>query len=114
MAGEGVFVIQRLTDHHMAIVNAVKNTYREFVPRYSEADFKDFRTEDAGFGKLRKNSYFCIREDRRFPMELFIKGFCEHGYANLKEKQLRELSNMAENLDGTAGQKMHEFIMRDL
>lgn len=107
-------LVQRTRDGHMALINVTENTFEEFVPEIPEEEFSNLVGEDAGFDKADERGYFCMNESRLFPLENFLKHFAEDGYASIHDRQIEALSTLAANLDGTCGEKTHEYMMKVL
>lgn len=104
-------IVQRTCDGAMAEVNIREETYKEFYPVVSEEDYDSIVDGDYGFEKIDRKGTFCCMESRLFTLESFISNFSNGNLEEIKDKQLKELSSLAVNLDGTCGEKVHEFMM---
>ncbi len=105
-------LVQRTRDCRMALINVTENTFEEFLPEIPEEEFADLVGKDAGFDKADERGYFCMNESRLFPLENFLKHFAEGGFASIHDRQIEALSTLAANLDGTCGEKTHEYMMK--
>ena len=112
LMGKDKIVVQRNIDMHMAVIDLEDGSYKEFLPELTEEMFDKLVPEDAGFFKGDTYDYFRMQESRMFPLENFIETFKKGGYDNIKNRQLKELSGLASNLDGTCGIKVHEFLKK--
>ncbi len=70
--------------------------------------------EECGYGRIDKDGYYSIHETETFPQEAFLKRFAQDGFLPFKDHQIAEASKVAANLDGTCGQKVHEYVMKTL
>ncbi len=107
-------LVQRKCDCAMAKVDVVNNTYEQFMPTLSDEDFDKLMTGEDGFEKAGKMEYFCRRESKNFTISGFIDDLVEGRLEGVRERQLEALSTLAANLDGTCGQKVHEYMMNVL
>ncbi len=108
---DGRFILQKCGDLQMTVLDVTSDSGETFTPKYGEEEFEAFRIPEAGFGRHRQFETFAMRENRQFPMEYFLQQFAKHGYAFLKETQIKAYANLGANLDGTAGQKTHAYII---
>lgn len=107
-------MVQRKCDCTMAKIDVVNNTFEQVAPVLSDEDFKMLMKDEDGFEKATDLDYFCRRESKIFTVQGFIDDLVEGRLDRVRERQLRELSTLAANLDGTCGQKVHEFMMNVL
>ncbi|MCR5625792.1 MAG: hypothetical protein K6F99_00600, partial [Lachnospiraceae bacterium] len=107
-------LVQRERDSKMAIIDVENDTCKEFDLELPEDLFNELVPRDAGFDKGDDRDYFCMYESRVFPLENFLEVFAEDGYASVKERQMEAVKDIAANLDGTCGEKVHEYIMNEL
>ncbi len=104
-------LVQRKCDCAMAKVDVINNTYEQFVPTLSDEDFDKLMAGEDGFEKAGKLDYFCRRESKIFTISGFIDDLVEGRLEDVRERQLEALSTLAANLDGTCGEKVHEYMM---
>lgn len=107
-------IVQRNWDDAVAIVNVEDETYETFYPTLSEEDFEKLIKDEDGFEKIDENSGFYRRESKIFSFEGFIEDLAHDRLTDVRERQLRELSTLATNLDGTCGIKVHEYMMNHI
>lgn len=111
---ENSIIVQRNYDDAAAIVNVEDETYEMFYPTLSEEDFAKLTAGEDGFEKVDEKSGFFRRESKIFSFEGFIDDLVHDRLAGVRERQLKELSTLAANLDGTCGIKVHEYMMNVL
>lgn len=105
------FLVQRRYDDAMAVVNVEDETYEMFYPTLSEEDFDRLTGGEDGFEKMEMKHGFFRRESRVFSFEGFLQDLVLGRLDAVRERQLNELSTMADNLDGTCGIRVHEYMM---
>ena len=110
LLGTDRYVLQRMRDLHVAVIDLNDGSYEEFVPEIPSDLFEKLVPKDAGFFKGDTYDYFRMDESRLFPLENFLDVFARDGYAGVKERQKKELETLAANLDGTCGVKTHEYL----
>ncbi|GLB24125.1 hypothetical protein LXJ15735_03660 [Lacrimispora xylanolytica] len=111
---ENSIIVQRNYDDAVAIVNVEDETYEMFYPTLSEEDFAKLTEGEDGFEKIDEKSGFFRRESKIFSFEGFIDDLVNDRLTGVRERQLKELSTLAANLDGTCGIKVHEYMMNVL
>lgn len=111
---ENSIIVQRNWDDAVAIVNVEDETYEMFYPTLSEEDFAKLTEGEDGFEKIDEKSGFFRRESKIFSFEGFVDDLIHDRLAGVRERQLKELSTLAANLDGTCGIKVHEYMMNVL
>ena len=92
-------------------MNISDNTYESFYPELDDESYHNLMDGQDGFEKVDWRTTFCCRESDFFPMEDFLENFGGGKYSNLRQRQLDSLSDLAVNLDGTCGQKVHDFMI---
>lgn len=111
---ENSIIVQRNYDDAVAIVNIEDETYEMFYPTLSEEDFAKLTDGEDGFEKVDEKSGFLRRESKIFSFEGFVDDLIHDRLTDVRERQLKELSTLAANLDGTCGIKVHEYMMNVL
>lgn len=111
---ENTIIVQRNWDDAVAIVNVEDETYEMFYPTLSEEDFAKLTEGEDGFEKIDEKSGFFRRESKIFSFEGFVDDLIHDRLTDIRERQLKELSTLATNLDGTCGIKVHEYMMNVL
>lgn len=111
---ENRVLVQRFADKRMALIDVFNDTYTEFVPQLSEADFQTVLKGNDGFRKDGKDGYFAMRESDMYSLEFFLNQFVRTGWKEIKERQLKALEAFAANLDGSCGEKVHEAVVREI
>jgi len=108
---ENTLIVQRYCDDATAIINVEDETYEMFYPTLSEEGFSELTNGEDGFEKIDEKSGFFRRESKIFSFEGFVDDLINDRLKEVRERQLKELSSLAVNLDGTCGIKVHEYMM---
>lgn len=108
---QDVIIVQRNCDDAAAMINVENETYEMFYPTLNEKDFAKLTEGEDGFEKIEKKSGFFRRESRIFSFEGFLEDLVHERLNDVRVRQLEELSTLAANLDGTCGEKVHEYMM---
>lgn len=111
---ENKLIVQRNCDEAVAIINMNDETWDMFYPTLNKADYSKMIDGEDGFEKREKKSGFFRRESKIFSLEGFIDDLVHNRLTGVRERQLKELSTLAANLDGTCGIKVHEHMMNVL
>lgn len=106
--------VQRASDGALAIVDIDTEQYIVHHPHYTEETMHKLIDGQNGFQKLQTNFSFWCCESRLFSLEGFIDDLVDNRLEDVKRRQIEEASVIAENLDGTCGEKVHEFMMKVL
>ncbi|MBR5598247.1 MAG: hypothetical protein IKW30_12720 [Lachnospiraceae bacterium] len=107
--------IQRTFDDVLIELKVDSEEYNIQYPMLSETSMEKMLENEDGFERINRGySAFARRESRVFSMEGFMDDFVSGRLEHVRERQLTELSDIAVNLDGTCGQKVHEFMMNVL
>lgn len=109
-----VFLIQRGWDKAIAIVDVENEEYSLVYPTLDETDFLNFMDGQDGFEKIAVNACFACRESQWFSIDDFINSFHSTSKKDIYKRQRNAISNLAVNLDGTCGEKVHKFMMENL
>lgn len=112
--GENIIMVQRCYDDAVAIIRVEEEIYEMFFPILTEVDYAKMVQGEDGFEKRNSKSGFFRRESKIFSFEGFIDDLIHDRLTNVRERQLKELSTLAANLDGTCGIKVHEYMMNVL
>lgn len=107
-------LIQRNCDNALAVANVEDNTFEMFYPQLPEEDFGTFMDGEDGFEKPSKYDYFCRRENKLFGIKDFLEDVEKERLNTVRERQQKAVSEMAANLDGTCGEKVHKYMMEIL
>ncbi len=108
---QDVIIVQRNCDDAAAMIRVEDETYEMFYPTLTEKDFAKLTEGENGFEKMEKKSGFFRRESRIFSFEGFLEDLVHDKLNDVRVRQLEELSTLAANLDGTCGEKVHEYMM---
>lgn len=111
--GQSVLV-QRNYDLAIAIIDVETESYHMFYPEMDKLDFNDLIKNEDGFEKINDKSAFYRSESKMFLLDDFFRELEEGRIKKIKERQLKEVSAVAANLDGTCGKKVHEYLMREM
>ena len=88
-------------------------TYEEpGMVHMSDSEIKEML--DTGFYSHWEGDYFSMLEENGLPLEVYIRGFCDFDFTGTREKELACVAQYANNLDGSIGSRVHEFVMKDL
>lgn len=111
---ENTIIVQRHSDDAVAIIQVENETYEMFYPTMSENDYEKLTHGEDGFEKRDEKSGFFRRESKIFSFEGFLDDMVHDRLKDVQKRQLKELSTLAANLDGTCGIKVHEYMMNVL
>lgn len=106
-------IVQRCWDDAVALIQG-EETYEMFYPTMTEADYEKLTQEEDGFEKRDEKSGFFRGESKIFSFEGFLDDLVHDRLKDVRTRQLKELSTLAANLDGTCGIKVHEYMMNVL
>ncbi len=107
-------LVQRFLDGALAEVDIENDFYLSYVAKMSEESFRQFMMREDGFEKTDENSNFVCKESALFSVKDFFAIMKSNTYSQIRNHQIESLKTMTANLDGTCGQKVHEFMMREL
>ncbi len=115
---ENNIILQSSIDGEILNIDLEKETVKKSYVRLLPKDLVEIENSllDKSSGFFRKDfkETFCKRESRMFTLEKFLKDISEDNLQGIKELQKRSLAEIAENLDGTAGQKICNFICKSI
>lgn len=111
-ADENHILVQRFVDKRMALINVADNTYMEFVPQISDDDLKTILKGNEGFRKEGKNGYFAMAESGMYSLKYFLMRFSDTGWKEIRKRQINALESFAANLDGSCGEKIHDYVKK--
>ncbi len=111
---EGAIMVQRNYDNAVAIIQVENETYEMFYPTMTEEDYEKLTQGEDGFEKIDEKSGFFRKESKIFSFEDFLDDLVHDRLKDVRTRQLKELSTLAANLDGTCGIKVHEYMMNVL
>ena len=107
--------IQCTRDAALVDIDLNTETYTIHYPKLSEEAFAVLMDGQDGFERRLENySPFARYESSLFTLEGFVDDLLSGRLEAVKSRQLEELSDFAANLDGTCGEKVHEFVMKIL
>lgn len=104
-------MVQRNCDAAAAIIDVESEECESFYPSLTEEDFIKLMEGEDGFEKTEKKSGFFRRESKIFSLEGFMDDLVNDRLKDAMTRQLKELSTLAANLDGSCGIKVHEYMM---
>ncbi len=108
---EHTVFVQRLTDLAAAVINVETEEYEVVYPTITEESFARFMERQDGFEKNEEAGGFFRKESRVFSLEGFIDDLVNNRLEDVKKRQKEELVHMGANLDGSCGEKVHEYMM---
>nr|WP_320193014.1 hypothetical protein [uncultured Desulfobacter sp.] len=107
-------ITQRMNDGLAAIIDVENDTLEQFQVRLSDGELKKITEGESGFERITHNIGFAKKESRLFPLEDFLTDIVTDNLTGVVDEQMRAMEDIAENLDGSCGQKVHEHIMKIL
>ena len=107
---DGRLFVQRGYDNHVVIYDPEDGTYTEVIIEADEETLDAILPEESAFERSLDRHIFAMRESAFFSLEYFLEHFAEDGFASIHDREIEEVSDMAENMDGTCGQKVHDHI----
>lgn len=107
-------LVQRFFDGALAEVDIENGTYSVYKAKISSESFIQFMEGQDGFEKIDENSNFVCKESILFSIQSFLQILKSNGYSRIRDRQIKSLTKMTANLNGTCGQEVHEFMMRKL
>ena len=112
---ENTLWVQRIWDDALIELNVCTEEVKVSYPEISNQVLENLLGNADGFERPSPSySAFARRESRWFPMKDFMEELVSGKLEKVRERQLQELSEFAVNLDGSCGEKVHEFIIEDL
>lgn len=69
---------------------------------------------DKAFSKPSVYAYFAARESEEYAINNFLDDLVNDNLENVTEKEIVESRNLAENLDGTCGEKIYRYFSEKL
>ena len=103
-----------MNDGLAAIIDVENDTLEQFQVRLSNGELKKITEGESGFERITHNIGFAKKESRLFPLEDFLTDIVTDNLTGVVDEQMRAMEDIAENLDGSCGQKVHEHIMKIL
>lgn len=104
-------LVQRLSDCALARIDVETGAYTTCYPEMAEESFEEFMKGQDGFERLSVDDGFACRESALFSFKEFLHKLAGGELETIKDRQMKSLSAMAANLDGTCGQKVHDYMM---
>lgn len=106
--------IRRQTDDMLAIYDVVDDRVVLYSPQFSADAFEKLAASPEAFeGRDHFHGFFC-RESRLYTFGEFLEHLAEDCLSGVVERQIQFVQYMAENADGTCGQKIHACMMEKL
>ncbi len=102
--------VQRRKDDAILILDVETGDYKVKYMYLSEEDFEELTNAEDGFQKAQIDSPFVQSESRYFQFSDFIKKIANGELKEVKRRQLEELKTLAVNMDGTCGEKVHDYL----
>lgn len=107
--------IQRTRDDALIEFDVETEEYQIHYPTMTEESLERLLQNEDGFERWNRDWYaFGRRESRLFSLEDFVEELVSGKLESVRERQMEELDGFAVNLDGTCGEKVHEFMMNVL
>lgn len=111
MLDDTTLLIQKRRDASLLEMNVHTGEYQVHHPKLAEGELEQLLDGEDGFEKSYTNGEFARRESRYFSFEGFLDDLVHERFGDAMERQKEAMQTMAVNLDGTCGEKVHEFMM---
>ncbi len=110
-------VLQSTKSFETVKIDVVNETYERIFQEISDSDYEaflsDLQKECHGFGKLRNQTVFYKGESRYSSMIDFFKEVLNEELDDIKPVQRAVIETLAENIDGTCGEKTCQFLLEE-
>lgn len=106
--------VQKRRDASLLEFNVKTGKYKIHHPKLAPGELEKILENEDGFEKSYTNGEFARRESRYFSFEGFLDDLVNDRLEDAMARQKKEMETMAVNLDGTCGEKVHEFMMEVL
>lgn len=114
MIAENTLFVQKRRDASLIELDVHTGEYKIHHPKLAPGEFEKMLEGEDGFEKSYTNGEFARRESKYFSFEGFLDDLVNDRLGSAMERQKKEMETMAVNLDGTCGEKVHEFMMQVL
>lgn len=111
---DDTILVQRQYDAGIAVIKIPEERYETFYPTLSEADYARLTVGEDGFEQIHRESIVMKYESRIFSLEDYLNDFTDELMVSVRERQMKANQNMAANLDGSCGEKIHSFMINML
>lgn len=111
LVDDNTLLIQKRRDASLLEVNTQTGEYQIHHPKLAPGELEKLLDGEDGFEKLYTNGEFARRESRYFSFEAFLDDLVNDRLKDAMARQKKAVETMAVNLDGTCGEKVHEFMM---
>lgn len=108
---EKTMCVQRRSDLAIAIINVESGQYEVKHPAMTQESFRRFMEDQDGFEKIDTMREFSRKESSLFSLRQFFEELANGNLQQIKKRQLESVSAMAVNLNGSCGEKIHEYVM---
>lgn len=107
-------LVQKRRDASLLEINTQTGEYQIHHPQLAPGELEKLLAGEDGFEKIYTNGEFARRESRYFSFEGFLDDLVNDRLGDATARQKKAMETMAVNLDGTCGEKVHEFMMNVL
>lgn len=114
MIDENTLLVQKRRDASLLELNVHTGEYKIHHPKLAPGELEKMLEGEDGFEKSYTNGEFARRESKYFSFEEFLDDLVNDRLGDAMKRQKKEMETMAVNLDGTCGEKVHEFMMKVL
>ena len=104
-------LLQKCRDGALLEMDLDSGEYQVSVPKLASEELTKLLDGEDGFEKSYTNGEFARRESRYFSFEAFLEDLVHEHLDEPMIRQKQAMETMAVNLDGTCGEKVHEFMM---
>lgn len=114
MVDENTLLIQKRRDGSLLELNVHTCEYKIHHPKLVPGEREKMLQGADGFEKDYTNGKFARRESKYFSLEGFLDDLVNDRFGDVMARQREAMKTIAVNLDGTCGEKVHEFMMQIL
>ncbi len=111
---DGRIAIQRATDLGMLVLGPDMHQGEVFYPSMTQQLYEKLTTESDGFEKIEKNLEFARYENKIHSLEGFVNDLVSGKLESVRGRLRIENKTISDNLDGTCGENVHNYIMNVL
>lgn len=101
---------QRAVDDAILILDVESGEYEVKYMYLSKESYARLMAGEDGFQKIGIAAPFVQTESRFFSLDDFVRKVAGGELEEVKKRQKEELSTLAANMDGTCGEKVHEYL----
>lgn len=111
VVNEDTIMVQRGWDDKMSLIDVLTGEYVCFDALLDEDGYKELLAGENGFEKVDSNDGFYRYESPIWDVQSYMTELAGGKLDEVREQQVKNLATLANNLDGTCGEKVHSFLM---